>query len=99
MISVVVGLSIYSIQGSGFEQSFRDALFQVVSVITTTGYITADYTAGTPAITIVFFVLMFVGASAGSTAGGVKIVRHLILINYDFVFLFMYSLIQNINQA
>lgn len=80
VISVVVGLSIYSIQGSGFEQSFRDALFQVVSVITTTGYITADYTAWTPAITIVFFVLMFVGASAGSTAGGVKIVRHLILI-------------------
>jgi trk system potassium uptake protein TrkH len=80
VISVIVGLTIFGLQETSFESSFRDALFQVVSVITTTGYITADYTAWTPFITIIFVILMFVGASAGSTAGGVKIVRHLILI-------------------
>ena len=79
-ISIVVGLTIFSLENTAFEKSFREALFQVVSVVTTTGYITADYTAWTPFITIIFVMLMFVGASAGSTAGGVKIVRHLILI-------------------
>jgi trk system potassium uptake protein TrkH len=63
-----------------WEQSFRDALFQVVSVVTTTGYITADYTSWAPFVTVMIFILMFIGGSAGSTAGGVKIVRHLILL-------------------
>ncbi|MFY0688974.1 MAG: TrkH family potassium uptake protein [Cyclobacteriaceae bacterium] len=79
-ISVIVGLVIFGLGHDDFEKSIRDALFQVVSVVTTTGYITHDYTVWTPFITMLFFVLMFFGASAGSTAGGVKIVRHLILI-------------------
>ncbi|WP_245547658.1 TrkH family potassium uptake protein [Galbibacter orientalis] len=62
------------------ESSLRHALFQVISVITTTGFVTADYTSWTPFLTIVFFGLMFVGGSAGSTAGGVKVVRHLLMI-------------------
>ena len=66
--------------GGPIEKSFRDAAFQVVSLITTTGFATADYTAWAPLLTLLFFVLMFFGASAGSTAGGVKIVRHIILI-------------------
>lgn len=66
--------------GGPIEASFRKASFQVVSVITTTGFITADYTTWSPFITILFFIMMFFGASAGSTAGGVKIVRHIILI-------------------
>jgi trk system potassium uptake protein TrkH len=68
-----------------FEQSLREALFQIVSVITTTGFVTADYTQWTPFLTIIFFSLMFVGASAGSTAGGVKIVRHLVLFKNSFL--------------
>jgi trk system potassium uptake protein TrkH len=56
-----------------------------VSIVTTTGYVTADYTAWAPLISIVFFMLMFVGASAGSTAGGVKIVRHIILLKNSFL--------------
>lgn len=78
--SVIVGLVIYNVGNESFEKSFRDGLFQVVSVVTTTGYITADYTSWAPFITALFFFMMFFGASAGSTAGGVKIVRHLILI-------------------
>ncbi|MDQ3394506.1 MAG: TrkH family potassium uptake protein [Bacteroidota bacterium] len=79
ILSVIIGLVIFSITGTTFEKSFRDALFQVVSIITTTGYVTADYTSWSPFITIIFFILLFAGGSAGSTAGGVKIVRHVIL--------------------
>jgi trk system potassium uptake protein TrkH len=62
-----------------FEQAFRESLFQVVAVITTTGFVTADFTAWTPLLTLIFFALMFLGGSAGSTAGGVKIIRHIII--------------------
>lgn len=79
-IAVVVSICIYHFTGYSIERSFRDALFQVVSMITTTGFITADYTVWSPFTTLIFFLLLFVGASAGSTSGGVKIVRHLILI-------------------
>ncbi|WP_193434705.1 TrkH family potassium uptake protein [Confluentibacter citreus] len=67
------------------ESAFRHALFQVLSVITTTGFITADYTLWTPFLVVFFFGLMFLGGSAGSTAGGVKVVRHLILIKNGFL--------------
>jgi len=63
-----------------FESSFRHSLFQVLAVVTTTGFVSADYTIWTPFLTVLFFVMMFLGASAGSTAGGVKIVRHVIMI-------------------
>ena len=63
-----------------FETSFRHALFQVVAVITTTGFATADFTAWPPFVTMLFFGLMFLGGSTGSTSGGVKVMRHLILI-------------------
>jgi len=62
------------------ESSFRHALFQVLTVITTTGFVSADFTIWTPFLSIMFFMLMFFGASAGSTAGGVKIVRHIIMV-------------------
>tara|TARA_R110002074_G_scaffold57077_4_gene140466 strand:- start:24200 stop:25660 length:1461 start_codon:yes stop_codon:yes gene_type:complete len=62
------------------ESSFRHALFQVVSVITTTGFVSADFTQWTPFLTIFFFGLFFLGGSAGSTAGGIKVMRHLLII-------------------
>ncbi len=62
------------------ESSFRHSLFQVVAVVTTTGFVTADFTAWTPFITVFFFGLMFAGGSAGSTAGGIKIMRHILII-------------------
>lgn len=67
------------------ESAFRHSLFQVLSVITTTGFITADYTLWTPFLMVFFFGLMFLGGSAGSTSGGVKVVRHLILIKNGFL--------------
>jgi len=68
-----------------FESSLRHGLFQVASVITTTGFVTADFTIWTPFLTVIFFFLMFFGASAGSTAGGVKFVRHIIMIKNGFL--------------
>lgn len=67
------------------ESSFRHALFQVLAIVTTTGFVTADYTLWTPFLTVFFFGLMFLGGSAGSTAGSVKVVRHLILIKNGFL--------------
>lgn len=67
------------------ESALRHGLFQVLTVITTTGFITADYTLWTPFLTVFFFGLMFLGASAGSTSGGIKVVRHIILIKNGFL--------------
>jgi trk system potassium uptake protein TrkH len=84
-VFVVIGFSIVvaiALMVDGIyttEGVIRNSLFQVVSVITTTGYATADFTAWTPFLTVLFFSLMFIGGSSGSTAGGVKVVRLLIL--------------------
>ena len=66
------------------ESSIRHSLFQVLAVVTTTGFVTSDFTLWTPFLTILFFGLFFLGGSAGSTSGGVKVVRHLILIKNGF---------------
>lgn len=70
--------------GAG-ESAFRHALFQVLAIVTTTGFVTADYTLWTPFLVVFFFGLMFLGGSAGSTSGGVKVVRHLIMIKNGFM--------------
>jgi trk/ktr system potassium uptake protein len=67
------------------ESAIRHGMFQVLTIITTTGFITADFTLWTPFLMVLFFGLMFLGGSAGSTAGGVKIVRHLMMIKNGFL--------------
>ncbi len=62
------------------ESAFRHGLFQVMAVITTTGFVTADFTGWTPFLTVFFFGLMFMGGSAGSTAGGIKVMRHILIV-------------------
>lgn len=61
------------------EQAFRDALFQVVSVITCTGYITKDYDVWGHFFQFLFLIMMFIGGSVGSTSGSIKIMRHLLI--------------------
>ncbi len=67
------------------ESAFRHSLFQVLTIVTTTGFISADYTLWTPFLSVLFFGLMFLGGSAGSTAGGVKVMRHLIMIRNGII--------------
>lgn len=62
------------------EKQFRDALFQVIAVMTTTGFVTEDFSDWGSFMMVFFFSLMFVGGSSGSTSGGVKVVRHLLII-------------------
>jgi trk system potassium uptake protein TrkH len=76
----LIGLTLFGGGGHSGEGSFRTALFQVVSVMTTTGYITADYEQWLPANQILLLMLMFVGGCTGSTAGGLKITRVLLLV-------------------
>jgi trk system potassium uptake protein len=58
----------------------RDALFQVVAITTTTGYVSADYELWVPGARMVIFALFFVGGMAGSTSGGIKAMRVLLLL-------------------
>jgi len=67
-----------------FEKSFRNSAFQVVSVITTTGYVTADYLSWGALALILIFMMMFFGGSAGSTGGGIKIVRIVLLFKNSY---------------
>jgi trk system potassium uptake protein TrkH len=60
------------------ELAFREAFFQVISIITCTGFSTADYLTWPKYAWIIIFFLMFIGGSTGSTSGGIKIKRHLI---------------------
>ena len=62
------------------ESTLRHSVFQVLAIVTTTGFVTADYTSWNSFLTVFFFGLMFLGGSAGSTSGGIKVVRHLLMI-------------------
>jgi len=63
----------------GGEQAFRAALFQVTSIMTTTGFVTDDYSSWYPLCQLTLLLLMFVGGCTGSTAGGIKVSRVLFL--------------------
>lgn len=67
------------------ESAIRHSLFSVISVVTTTGFVSADFTTWSFFVTAIFFSLFFLGGSAGSTSGGVKIVRHIILLKNSFL--------------
>jgi trk system potassium uptake protein TrkH len=75
---IVTGILMFK-NGIPLNEAFRVSIFQVVAILTTTGYATADYVVWGGSVTLIFFTLMFIGGSAGSTAGGVKIVRHLMI--------------------
>ncbi len=61
------------------ELAFREGFFQVVSIITCTGFVSADFNLWPTAGLMYFFLLMFSGGCTGSTSGGIKMVRHLIV--------------------
>ncbi len=92
LIVIVVSVVLVAVQithlYSTVEEGFRHAYFQVASIISTTGYTTTDYWNGVqgrwPALSLVILVmLMFSGSCAGSTAGGMKQSRILIIAKYS----------------
>ncbi|MCB9362068.1 TrkH family potassium uptake protein [Candidatus Woesearchaeota archaeon] len=81
MVLSTLGLAAYlnikSVYAIG--DALRYASFQVASIMTTTGFVTADYSLWPHLSWMLFIVLMFLGGSAGSTVGGVKIMRFILL--------------------
>ncbi|MBK9389206.1 MAG: TrkH family potassium uptake protein [Bacteroidetes bacterium] len=62
------------------EKAFRDGFFNVISIITTTGFASTDYLLWPGPAVILIFLLMFTGGSTGSTTGNIKMARHLLVI-------------------
>lgn len=62
------------------EQSFRDGFFQIISIMTCTGFASTDYLLWPITAVLLIFLMMFSGGSTGSTSGGIKMARHLIVI-------------------
>jgi trk system potassium uptake protein len=84
LVFALVGSALITTEllAGGFESgvgAVRHGSFQAVAIMTTTGFGTADSTAWGPLATMTLLLLMFVGASAGSTTGSIKVVRHLLL--------------------
>jgi trk system potassium uptake protein TrkH len=77
--ALVIALSLALGARYPVEKAFRDALFQVTSIVTSTGFVSADYTQWHPFTIYILFLLMFSGGCIGSTSGGVKSMRHIIL--------------------
>lgn len=77
--------SLNEVDSFSILESFRLVSFQVVSIVTTTGFASGIFTDWGVFVTFVFFLLLFSGASAGSTSGGMKIVRIVILIKNGFL--------------
>jgi trk system potassium uptake protein TrkH len=81
--TAILTFSLWNDMGENILLSFRYAIFQVVSIVTTTGYATADFNMWTDSARIVLLAVMFIGGCAGSTAGGIKVVRFLLLLKYS----------------
>ena len=82
---LIITFQVKDITDNDWERSFREAAFQVVSVITTTGFVSADYLQWGTFSIIIFFLLLFVGGCAGSTSGGVKVIRSIVFFKNTFL--------------
>lgn len=85
VIGTLLVMPLIAGEGEGMGTVVRSAAFQVVSITTTTGYGTADFVLWAPAAQLVLFLLFFVGGMAGSTAGGMKMIRVLLVIKHAWI--------------
>lgn len=83
LIPLFTGVLLLSGMAAG-ERAFRQACFQVVSILTTTGYTTADFNLWPSFLKIFLILLMFVGGCAGSTGGGMKVIRVYVALKSGF---------------
>jgi trk system potassium uptake protein TrkH len=91
LLSLVVGWDLYGNVYQTINDAIRYGAFQIVSVVTTTGYATADYEKWPGLSQVIIFLCMFMGASAGSTGGGIKCVR--ILLGFKYCYRELFALI------
>jgi len=77
-VSLLVAVSILPAYGD-IGTAFRYAAFQVASLLTTTGYMSADFDQWAPLAKALLFLVLFIGGSSGSTGGGIKVVRIVVL--------------------
>ena len=87
MVALFIFLITLNIHGAvydSFSEAFRYAAFQVSSIITTTGFITADYEKWPAFSQLILVICMFTGAMAGSTGGGIKIMRIMLLLKHSY---------------
>jgi len=88
ILTIIVSLDIHKTVYNELGHAFRYSAFQVVSIITTTGYATADYKNWPAMSQLILLICMFVGASAGSTGGGMKCLRIMLCFKYCYRELF-----------
>ncbi|QTA87515.1 TrkH family potassium uptake protein [Desulfonema magnum] len=88
LLTAVVSFDIYGATYQTIGEAFRFAVFQIVSIITTTGFATADYETWPAMSQIIILLCMFLGASAGSTGGGMKCLRAMLAFKYCYKELF-----------
>jgi len=88
LLTAVVTVNIYGSVYETIGRSLRYAAFQVVSIVTTTGYATADYELWPAMSQLILLLCMFLGASAGSTGGGMKCLRVMLYLKYCYKELF-----------
>jgi trk system potassium uptake protein TrkH len=81
ILVIATGMVVVSIapESASFGQALRHGMFQVASIYTTTGLMAANHSLWPPLAQLALFCLMFIGGCSGSTAGGVKVIRHVIL--------------------
>ena len=82
--TTIIATGLYWANWGEEEKCIRDALFQVVSIMTTTGFATADYLYWPTLLGLILFILMFIGSCASSTAGGIKVIRVVLLFKNSF---------------
>lgn len=79
IFTLIIAAQLIGIMDMGIEEALRKSAFQVVAIITTTGYVTADFELWPSLSYCLMFSLFFLGACAGSTSGGMKLDRYVIL--------------------
>ncbi len=90
ILIALVTFNIYETVYSTISHALRLAAFQVISIITTTGFITANYETWPSLSQIIILLCMFIGAMAGSTGGGIKIIRIILLVKYGYQEIFKF---------
>lgn len=82
--TLIISIDTYFNVYQNLSDAIRYSSFQVASIITTTGFATADYEKWSISSQMILFALMFIGGSAGSTGGGIKVMRIMLLVKFAY---------------